>query len=651
MFGLVIPPVSDCFMPTLGAAQIIGFLKKNLIPCKMYDLSGQLNQSVLQGNSPIPDVYKEIMDKQPNSFRKLVSYYNILSLISDCKITTDDFNCGVDWKNTLELEKYINDKSTLMYDLFNRISSINELSSYKFIGFSVSYSSQVIPSLILANIIKSKKTNTKIILGGSFFYNYCQEFFNVFFHLDIIDYVIVGCGESVIKDLILFGDEYIESSCDYETTNINGRLYINTYNEKKKPVVYDPYFEDIDFNIYPCPEKAFPYMIRSSCYYGKCKFCNGDKLACNDIRKDIYKSFENINLISNRIGINNVYIVDAALSPIDFIKIAEMTLSPNVNWIANARFDKPLANKNLMNRLSKNGCKMLRFGLESGSQYVLDLMNKGTILEIAEKILRYSSEAGIQNHLYIMLGYPGETNLHRRETLDFLQKNRKYITSYSISFFQPIPNTPIYNELKMLISSANGDEYSEMINYVYKDSEYYQQIVDCAEKIKTILNGYSQTNSEYYSANIFSEYSVENNAIIMHKELIFDNEIDLNFENELEIIIHDSNLVETYWICDFYSNLKIKITSPIWVKDVLTTKSFTSQEDMAEVLTKKYGFDSWKIIKNLLYVLNDVSSYIDNYQKDFNILLCEMIELNIIKGNKLRNMSIQFSPNSMIVEE
>ncbi len=651
MFGLVIPPVSDCFMPTLGAAQIIGYLKDNSISCKMYDLGGQLNQSVLQGDSPIPEFYKNILNKQSNPFHKLVSYYNILSMLTDCKISTDDFNCGIDWRNTLELEAYINDKSTLMYDLFERLPSINELSLCKFIGFSISYNSQVIPSLILACIIKSKNPRAKIILGGSFFYNYCQEFFNVFFYLETIDYVIIGRGETIIKELILFDGKHIESSDDYEVTNINGRLYISTYNEKIQTIVYEPCFEDIDFNVYPCPEKAFPYMIRSSCYYGKCKFCNGDKLACNDIRKDIYKSFEKIDLISDHIGINNVYIVDAALSPVDFIKISKMSPPPKVNWIANARFDKPLASKELMNKLFKSGCKMLRFGLESGSQAVLDLMNKGTVVEIAEQILKYSSEAGIQNHLYIMLGYPGETDLYRSETLDFLKRNREFITSYSISFFQPIPNTPIYNELKMVIPGISDDEYSEMIDYIYKDSEYYQQIVDCAEKIKIILNEYSQTNNEYYSANIFSEYNIEDKTITMHKELIFENELSLNFENELEIVVRGSNTLETYWICDFFSNLKVKILSPAWVKEILIANSFKSQKVMEEVLTKKYGYDSWKLINTLLYILNDVSSYIDNYQKDFNTSLYEMIEVNKIKGNRLSNMSIQFSPNSMIVEE
>lgn len=651
MLGLVIPPVSDCFMPTLGAAQIESYLKENHIPCKLYDINAELNYYVLFDENIIPITYRKILQKQSTSFHKLASIYNILSLISGCKITTDDFNCGTDWRNILELRKYLAGTSTLMHNLLNNLPSINELTSYKYIGFSISYNSQVIPALIISNIIKGKNPNIKILFGGSFFYNYFNEFFNVFINFDIIDYVIIGRGESVIKDIILFGNDYIESNTDYETTNVNQRLYISTYNVVNEAVVYEPYFDDIDFEIYPTPEKAFPYMIRSSCYYGKCKFCNGDKLSQNDIRKDVSKSFEKMEHISNRIGIKNVYLVDAALSPRDFVKISEIKTPPSIRWIANARFDKPLADEKLMQRLYTNGCKMLRFGLESGSQYVLNLMNKGTNVKIAEDILKYSSNAGIQNHLYIMLGYPGETDIHRDETLEFLRRNKEYIASYSISFFQPIPNTPIYDELKLLISRNSDDEYSEMIDYIYKNSDYYQGIVAYAEKIKILLNGYSQTNGEYYSANIFSGCNMNDRAFQIHDELIFYDETDLDFENELEINVCSMSPVITFWIYDFFNNLKIKITSQEWLKNILAIGYFGSQKNFSNNIIKKYGIKSWELLEELFSVLDDITIFIENYRNDRRFSFCKMIEIKNIKGNKLSNMSIQFSPDSVIVEE
>lgn len=51
---------------------------------------------------------------------------------------------------------------------------------------------------------------------------------------------------------------------------------------------------------------------------------------------------------------------------------------------------------------------MLRFGLESASQKILDYMNKGTKVDVAEKILNLAARYGIRNHVYLMFGYPGK---------------------------------------------------------------------------------------------------------------------------------------------------------------------------------------------------------------------------------------------------
>lgn len=49
MIHLIIPPISDCFMPTLGVAQIAGYLKDNGIACKAYDASAELMHILLEG--------------------------------------------------------------------------------------------------------------------------------------------------------------------------------------------------------------------------------------------------------------------------------------------------------------------------------------------------------------------------------------------------------------------------------------------------------------------------------------------------------------------------------------------------------------------------------------------------------------------------
>jgi len=48
MIVLVIPPVSDCFMPTLGVAQIAGYLKEANVDCKVYDIGAEINYKIYE---------------------------------------------------------------------------------------------------------------------------------------------------------------------------------------------------------------------------------------------------------------------------------------------------------------------------------------------------------------------------------------------------------------------------------------------------------------------------------------------------------------------------------------------------------------------------------------------------------------------------
>ena len=65
----------------------------------------------------------------------------------------------------------------------------------------------------------------------------------------------------------------------------------------------------------------------------------------------------------------------------------------------------------------ESGCRFVMWGLESGNQRVLDLIEKGTVLEDIRRVLRESAEAGLFNHVFTIFGYPTETWEEARDTL------------------------------------------------------------------------------------------------------------------------------------------------------------------------------------------------------------------------------------------
>jgi hypothetical protein len=78
---------------------------------------------------------------------------------------------------------------------------------------------------------------------------------------------------------------------------------------------------------------------------------------------------------------------------------------------------------------------MLKLGLESGDQGVLDRMGKGVDLGTASRALRCLQQAGIRVYCYLLFGTPGETASEARRTLDFVVRHREQIAFLNLAVF------------------------------------------------------------------------------------------------------------------------------------------------------------------------------------------------------------------------
>ncbi len=496
-------------MPTLGVAQIAGYLKDNGIACKAYDASAELMHILLEGWKDQKEISSDEKENGGYTYKNIAECLNWYSDRSkNLKIAMDDFQTGFSWRELDKLQEYVEQEDDFARKL-EKLSFLHEKNpetgGEEWYGFSISYDCQVIPAMRLAHILKKKKPEAKIGIGGSLLYNYENDFYKLVHMTDWVDMLMVGAGEEVWKYIGVKRIEELDSLSGIEVSHMQGKYMIDTRKRKTKPIVYEPDFSDFRFEYYPSGEKAFPYMIKDRCYYGKCHFCNGDKVEEQSLAKDIEIAFGKMHEIAEITGIHNVYIVDAALSPVDLKTIANLP-DMGLQWIANGRFEKNLTDEELIAAIAQKGCVMLRFGLESASQKILDYMNKGTKVDVAEKILNLAARYGIRNHVYLMFGYPGETKEDREMTIEFVKRNRMAISSYSVSLFQPIPGTKVYQELLEKIG-RDEDIYERMIEFIYKDEYYYAEIYQDISRLNDVLRGYEKTNVEYYSANIFNQFA------------------------------------------------------------------------------------------------------------------------------------------------
>jgi radical SAM superfamily enzyme YgiQ (UPF0313 family) len=93
--------------------------------------------------------------------------------------------------------------------------------------------------------------------------------------------------------------------------------------------------------------------------------------------------------------------------------------------------------------LKESGRSWIGFGIESGSQRILDLMNKAIKAEQAEAVIKKLRKAGIVVSGNFIIGFPGETRESIRQTVEFCKRNLLPLTA---TICCPLPGTPLYED-------------------------------------------------------------------------------------------------------------------------------------------------------------------------------------------------------------
>jgi len=110
-------------------------------------------------------------------------------------------------------------------------------------------------------------------------------------------------------------------------------------------------------------------------------------------------------------------------------------------WTCETRVN--LVDKDLLHHMKQAGCYTIAYGIESGSQEILDTLNKGITLEQAEEAIRLTREVGLQTIGYFMIGSPGENRENIGQTIEFARKLRLDFAQFAIT--TPFPGTELYN--------------------------------------------------------------------------------------------------------------------------------------------------------------------------------------------------------------
>lgn len=114
-----------------------------------------------------------------------------------------------------------------------------------------------------------------------------------------------------------------------------------------------------------------------------------------------------------------------------------------LRWTCNSRVD--FVDEELLQAMARSGCWMISWGLESGSDAMLQRMHKGTNVALAERSLRWAKQAGIMNWGYFIIGLPGESEETIRQTIALAKRLPLDLALFHIA--APHPGTPFFFEV------------------------------------------------------------------------------------------------------------------------------------------------------------------------------------------------------------
>lgn len=232
-------------------------------------------------------------------------------------------------------------------------------------------------------------------------------------------------------------------------------------------------FSDFPWDRYPV--RIVPLMTGRGCQWDKCLFCS-DVISVSG-RTFRTRSVENVLLEmqeqSRRHDTRNFLFLDLKLNsyPPMMRGIASgiQDLVPGAEWIGTVhvdlRKDNGLSREDLELAVG-SGMRRVSFGLETGSQRMLDLMQKGSSVEANSEFVRHAHDVDLSVRCTMFQGFPGETAADMEATAEFLEKHSTFLDRVRFNDFTLLLDTPIYKAVKNDEESAPAKLRDNVIHRV-----------------------------------------------------------------------------------------------------------------------------------------------------------------------------------------
>lgn len=426
------PPANPTYVP-LGITTLCEYIRTHLPACgiRAVDLNLLLWQDAAGGSEP-GRVFRDFMQGRSGDFYDRAQYDYHSATWAELAGVHDQYT--KDAKIYLEQDVLSDSLRTVLARCAERVLADEP----ELIGISVMYPRQVVFSLGLAKylaLLFSDCPNKRptIVLGGATISALRDE--EVLKVCPFVDAVFSGEGEIGLQML-----------CEGQPFERIGGLAWRkdgqvVRNRKPDTIplgrVPQPRFEGIDLRAYFAPRPVVPVIYSRGCKWRKCRFC-AHNFSYSGYRKRTNAAFvDYLAELNASQGVRDFYFADQYVDAEDMYLLSEEILKRGLEvyfQIMGRPTDSYTAE--VLQTLSKAGCRWISWGVETGSQRLLDLCNKGTQVETIRRVLADAHAAGISNLLMMIFGLPTSRDEDLRATLDFLDDMAPFADDVTCSSFQ-----------------------------------------------------------------------------------------------------------------------------------------------------------------------------------------------------------------------
>jgi anaerobic magnesium-protoporphyrin IX monomethyl ester cyclase len=306
-------------------------------------------------------------------------------------------------------------------------------------------------ALSIIKVAKDALPKCLTVIGGSHATFWDEEALNECPQLDL---VVRGEGENTILEIakkVEEGESYLDV---VGTTCRKGE---NTIVNPDRPFI-----EDLDslpfpaFHLWPIEHFTkygkiiFPVMTSRGCTFW-CDFCSAVRMFGRRYRmRSPKKVVDELEFLYKKYGEDQYTFYDDAftVSQARTKEICNEILKRGlkIKWDCETRVD--MVSKDLLQKMKHAGCIAVWFGVEAGSERVIEAMGKGISLQQTFNAFKWANDVGLMTVASMILGFPGETRETAMESIKLLEKIKS--DEIGVYIATPYPGTPMYEYVKKM---------------------------------------------------------------------------------------------------------------------------------------------------------------------------------------------------------